>query len=99
MLTLEDFEPCVGERFEIDSEPVIVELTLERIVKLPHGPGFLTRSPFNLIWSSAPNVNILLGVYFLRIPASRNRAWGPHRVYVEPKIRLGDKPEYQSVFF
>lgn len=98
-LTVEDFEPCVGEQFDADSEPVAIQLRLDRLVKHPHGPGFLTRAPFSLIWSSAPNVNVRLGVYSLRIPLRRNGAWGPHRVYLEPTVRVGSRPQYQSVFF
>lgn len=98
-LTLDDFEPCVGEQFDVDSEPVAVKLTLDRLVKHPHGPGFLTRAPFSLIWSSAPNVTMRLGVYSLRIPLLRNGAWGPHRVYLEPTTGVGPRPQYQSIFF
>lgn len=98
-LTLEDFEPCVGEEFELDSVPVAVKLTLERVVKHPHGPGFLTRAPFTLIWSSDPNVNILVGIYALRIRLSRRAAWGPHQVYVEPTLQTDARRRYQSVFY
>lgn len=98
-LTLDDFEPCIGEQFDVDSEPVAVRLTLDRLVKHPYGPGFLTRAPFSLLWSSEPNVTMRLGIYSLRIPLLRNRAWGPHRVYLEPTVRLGSRPQYQSIFF
>jgi hypothetical protein len=98
-LTLDDFEPCVGEQFEVDSEPVPVTLRLDRVVKHPHGPGFLTRAPFTLIWSSDANINMLLGTYTLRIRLSRGAAWGPHQVYVEPTLQIDARRRYQSVFY
>lgn len=99
LLTLEDFEPCVGEEFDVDSEPVLVKLKLEGLQKHLHGPGFLTRAPFTLLWSSDPNINLLLGIYTLRIRLSRGAAWGPHQVYVEPTLQIDARRRYQSVFF
>lgn len=98
-ITLEDFEPCVGEQFDVDSTPVVVKLKLERVVKHLHGPGFLTRAPFTLLWSSDPHVNMLMGIYSLTLPLARHAAWGPHRVYVEPTLQLDARRRYQSVFY
>jgi hypothetical protein len=93
-LTLEMFEPCVGEEFEVQSQPVHVKIRLDQLQKLAHGPGFLTRAPFTLLWSTVPAVNILLGNYRLR-----NGKWGPHEVYIEPMLAMSERRVYQSVFF
>lgn len=93
-LTLELFEPCLGEEFEVDSKPLAVRIKLDRIIKHAHGPGFMTREPFTLLWSTVPAVNMILGTYALR-----NGAWGPHQVYIEPIIAAGERRAYQSIFF
>ena len=98
-LTIEDFEPCVGEDFEVDSKPIVVSLRLERLTRHSNGPGFLTRAPFGLIWSTDPSIDMLGGLYSLRIPLHRNGAWGPYPVYVEPMLGMGARRMYQSVFF
>lgn len=97
-LTIEDFEPCLGENFEVRSTPVSVELRLDRLVKHSHGPGFLSRAPFSLLWSTEPHVDMVLGIYWLSIPL-RQGSWGPHAVYVEPVLERGPRRMYQSVFF
>ena len=93
-LTLEMFEPCIGEEFEVDSRPVPVRIRLERLHKYTHGPGFLTRQPFTLVWSTPPEVNMVLGTYRVR-----NGAWGPHDVYIEPMLSATATRLYQSVFY
>jgi hypothetical protein len=93
-LTVEQFEPCVGEEFEVDSKPVSVKLRLDRLIKLEHGPGFLTREPFTLLWSTPATVNMTLGIYRLR-----NGGWGPHEVYIEPMLSAGERRTYHSVFY
>jgi hypothetical protein len=101
---VEAFEPCLGEEFEVESEPIAVKLRLDRIVKHEGGPGFMTRAPFTLIWSSEPSINLQLGIYSLSLPlrgrtSQGRRAWGPHHVYVERMLAVGARPVYQSVFF
>jgi hypothetical protein len=98
-LECEVFEPCVGEEFDVRSEPIVVKLRLDRITKHKGGPGFMTRAPFTLIWSSVPNINLSLGIYSLSIPLQRHRAWGPHEVYIERMLAMGERPVYQSVFY
>ena len=100
---VEAFEPCLGQEFDVESKPIPVQVRLDRILKHEGGPGFMTRAPFTLIWSSAPNINLALGIYSLSI-ASRERtlgrrAWGPHEVYIERMLAVGARPVYQSVFF
>jgi hypothetical protein len=93
-LTHENFEPCVGEDFFIESDPAPISIRLERLVKLMNGPAFLTRAPFSAFWSTDFSVSLMFGTYALR-----NGAWGPHPVYVEPMHFFGDRRAYQSVFF
>lgn len=93
-LPLSAFEKYVGEEFEVDSKPVAVRVRLERLVRYEHGPGFLTREPFRLIWSSASNIDMTMGTYRLKL-----RGWGPHQVYLEPVFLEAERRLYQSVFF
>jgi hypothetical protein len=101
---VEAFEPCLGEEFEVESKPIAVKIRLDRILKHPGGPGFMTRAPFTLIWSSLPNINLDLGIYSLSIalrgrPLQAQRAWGPCQVYIERMLAMSERPVYQSVFF
>jgi hypothetical protein len=93
-LTLEDFEPSVGEDFYVQSDPAPIPVRLDRVVRLSNGPGFLTRAPFTALWSTDFSVSLMLGTYALR-----NGAWGPHAIYVEPMHFFGERRVYQSVFF
>ncbi len=93
-LTSETFEPCVGEEFEVDCRPGPVKIRLESLRKLNYGPGFLTRAPFKLHWSTPPAILLYLGIYRLR-----NGKWGPHEVYIEPMLAVSERRIYQSVFF
>jgi hypothetical protein len=97
-LTSELFDPCVGEQFEVDSKPVAVQLRLDRVLKHRQGPGFLAREPFTLLWSTDPSINMVLGIYALRLKL-RQGSWGPHQVYIEPTGPTNERHAYQSVFF
>lgn len=98
LLTSELFDPCVGEQFEVDSKPIPVQLRLDRVLKHGHGPGFLTRAPFTLLWSTDESINMVLGIYALRLKL-RQGSWGPHQVYIEPTLPTSERRAYQSVFF
>jgi hypothetical protein len=93
-LTIASFDRYLGEEFEVDSKPLAVGVRLDRLVKYDKGPGFLTREPFRLIWSTALRIDMALGTYRLR-----RRGWGPHQVYLEPVGMLDERRLYQSVFF
>jgi hypothetical protein len=93
-LELEKFEPCIGESFYIECQPAPLEIRLDRVVRLMNGPGFLPRAPFTAIWSTDASISLLLGIYRLR-----NGGWGPHPIYIEPLHSLGERRQYQSVFF
>jgi hypothetical protein len=93
-LEFENFEPCVGENFYIESEPAALPIRLDRLVKLSHAPAFLPRAPFSVLWSTDSSVSLLRGTYALR-----NGAWGPHSIYVEPMFSSSTRWAYQSVFF
>lgn len=94
-LTMEDFSTYIGAIFELDSQPVRIEIRLDKLTPLQNGPAFLTRAPFSLGWSTEPNVAVTAGLYWLR-----RRDWGPHQVYIEAQVPLPQQRRtYHSTFF
>jgi hypothetical protein len=92
-LTIEDFEPRLGENFFIEADggdPL--RLRLDRLVPI-QGPDLLPRAPFVLHWSTDPSFHLLHGIYRLR-----HLGWGPHGVYIEPMRPKDERFVYESVF-
>lgn len=94
-IALAEFTPLVGQVFTADCDPEAVPLELVEAAPLINRAR-LERSPFILIFRSAPDALLVEGHYVLR---SRN--FGPAQVHIGPVLMPGEHQPghyYQAVF-
>jgi hypothetical protein len=94
-MTIDEFVPLVGQILLADCNPKPAELVLMEARPLIDR-GLTSRPPFQLIFRSAPEIQLVAGVY-----AMRRGEWGPELVYIEQMASLGFKEPgryYQAVF-
>lgn len=64
----------------VDCRPESVDIVLLRATGLPHRIATL-RPPFELLFCSAPDVQLVPGIYVMR-----SGTFGPAAIYIEPSV-------------
>jgi hypothetical protein len=90
---IEDFQRFEGEEVEFGAVPEAVKVRLDSVTQL-RSPSFLTRPGFSLNFSTDYSVQLLGGIYEMRVSSSE-----VYSIYVEPVLFVGNRRKYQSVFF
>lgn len=94
-MTMNEFAPLVGQTLLVDCNPRMAELKLVAMNPL-RDRGVVNRPPFELLFRSDPMVQLVAGIYNMRLGE-----WGPAAIYIEPMARHPqDEPGcyYQAVF-
>jgi len=94
LLTPEDFDPWVGRKVRINTLPQPIELTLQRIERLPplrRGVDF--REPFSLFFDGP------LGAYLLDMEYEFDCGrGGPHTLFIVQLQPTATSRHYQAAF-
>jgi hypothetical protein len=94
LLKPDDFEPWVGRKVRINTLPVPIEVTLERIERraaFPSGLDF--REPFALFFDAPANVYLLDETYEFDCGKG-----GPHAIFITQLMPSANQRHYQAVF-
>jgi hypothetical protein len=90
-LTLETFEPRVGDAFAIGAEPASIELVLHSALALGTRPG--GRQPFSLTFRGPGEPLLAQAIYRLD-----HAELGPLEIFVVPVGQDGESTIYEAVF-
>ena len=90
-LTLETFEPHVGDAFTIRAQPADVELVLESATTLGSRPG--GRDPFTLVFRGPPEPALSQRIYRLE-----HAPLGELEIFVVPVGRDAAGMSYEAIF-
>ena len=93
---IHEFEPLVGQIFEVNCDPKMAKLTLQSVTPAKHSVD-PQRTAFTLIFHSPPEILLLVGIYGMRAPGME-----PAMIYIEqtppPATNAARGYYYQAVF-
>ena len=93
---IHEFEPLVGQIFEVNCDPKIAKLTLLSVTPANYSVDPL-RTAFTLIFHSPPEILLVMGIYAMRAPGLE-----PAMIYIEqttpPATEAARGYYYQAVF-
>ena len=93
---IHEFEPLVGQLFEVNCDPKIALLTLISVTPAKYSIDPL-RTAFTLIFHSSPEILLVMGIYAMRAPGLE-----PAMIYIEqttpPATAAARGYYYQAVF-
>ena len=93
--TIEDFQPFVGERFDVSLEeaaPAVATLTLRSATSVGRsGPEF--REPFSLVFEGPPDVHLQQQIFWLTNPQT-----GTMPIFLVAISGNSDSRRYEAVF-
>lgn len=94
LLEPEDFQAWVGKKVKVNTAPIAVEVTLQRIEVTPRYSQALDfRQPFSLFFEAPLNVVLLDLAY--EFDCGRG---GPHSIFISQCHPLPNARIYQAVF-
>ncbi|MHB8284489.1 MAG: DUF6916 family protein [Caulobacteraceae bacterium] len=92
LLTADDFEPWIGQAFQVAADPAPVQIELISLSR--RAAAFMTyRQPFVLVFRSAWSVLLVDGLYTL----SRD-CLGPHAIFLAALAPTSTQRLYQATF-
>lgn len=93
---IHEFEPLVGQIFEVNCDPKVAMLTLQSVIPAAYSIDPL-RTSFTLIFHSPPEILLVMGIYAMRCPGLE-----PAMIYIEqtspPATGAARGYYYQAVF-
>ncbi len=90
-LTLETFEPYVGDAFTIAAEPASIDLVLDAAAALGEWPG--GRQPFDLRFRGPHEPMLAQAIYRLE-----HASLGALEIFIVPIGRDAESTTYQAIF-
>jgi len=93
LLTPEDFQPWLGRKVRINTEPRAAEVVLERIDRRRVLPGIDQREPFTLVFTATRDTYLLDMAYEFDCGKG-----GPHSIFISQMQPSADRRHYQAVF-